>query len=124
MTMPVNKVTIAVSGELLRDIDREAEARGMSRSQWMSYATTATLERDLLLRSIDKALEETGGPITTAEVTEAERKLSRLLKRSKKHPSRSTSRLPKRAVESRKSRAVEGRQLESGSGKKGRQGAA
>ena len=101
--MPVNKVTIAVSGELLRDIDQEAKARGMSRSEWMSYATAATLERDLLLRSIDKALEETGGPITAVETAEAERKLSRLLKRRNQ---------PKRAL----------RQREAGS--KGRRGAA
>jgi metal-responsive CopG/Arc/MetJ family transcriptional regulator len=100
MNVPVNKVTIAVSGDLLRDIDREAKARGMSRSEWMSYATAATLERDLLLRSIDRALEESGGPISAAETADAERKLSRLLKR-RNQPKRAL-RVPSRKDASRK----------------------
>lgn len=78
--MPVNKVTIAVSGALLRSIDREAKSRGMSRSEWMSYATHAILERDLLLRGLDRALLETGGPLTPAEEVEAAHKLTRHLK--------------------------------------------
>ena len=124
VNVPVSKVTIAVNGDLLRDIDREAEARGMSRSQWMSYATTATLERDLLVRSIDKALEETGGPMTAAEEAEAKRKLSRLLKRQGRVQTSVTTRASDVPTDERKLRVRAARHTRRRAAEKGNRGAA
>ncbi len=75
--MTVTKVTVSLDS-VVAERARQDVAAGRSRSfsSWINEAARAQVEREDLAEVLADLLDETGGPITQAELVEAGQRLS------------------------------------------------
>lgn len=73
--MSVRKVTISVDEDLLAEFERLAEEAGRSRSEAIAASLELSLKQMKLQRAVQLLVQESGGPMTSAEKAEARRLL-------------------------------------------------
>lgn len=63
------KISVSLDDELYRDVRDAAGAQGVS--AWLAAAASARLRADALLAVAEEIAQETGGPFTEQELSEA-----------------------------------------------------
>lgn len=81
MVLPMAKVSVSLDDELLAAIREQTEPGEDTVSGWLADAAARKLRAQALHTYAD-AVEATSGPLTQAEVTEAQRWLSSVTPRS------------------------------------------